>query len=127
MTNRLDIISPVGAGQDAISLTIDEDSEPLQAFKILQINIDYTDVDDRGVVVPLELIVQPGFGGGGVANGYTRKIYRRTAPNSFLFRPPAAGSYLILLREIHHNRLQGRLVIDVAGDKYAEPIVTERS
>ncbi|MEA3225149.1 MAG: hypothetical protein U9Q07_04300 [Planctomycetota bacterium] len=127
MVNKIDTIAPVTIGRDAISLTVDIDSEPLQTFKVLQINIDYSDAGDPGISVPLELIIQPGFGSGGTANGYKRTVYRRTAPTQFLYRPPAAGQYLILLREIHHNRLQGRLLIDVAGDKHAEPIIRERS
>ncbi len=127
MPTKIDIIAPVTIGRDAISLTVDIDSEPLQAFKVLQINIDYDEAGTNGVSVPLELIIQPGFGGGGTANGYKRTVYRRTAPARFLYRPPAAGQYLILLKEIHHNRLQGRLLIEVAGDKHATPIVRSRS
>ena len=127
MPSRMDIIAPVTIGEDKITLSIEESSEPLQAFKVLQINFDYTDAGVAGIAVPLELIVQPGFGGGGVANGYQRKLYTRTAPTMFLYRPPAAGQYLILLREMHHNRWQGRLLIDVAGEKYAEPIVRTRT
>jgi hypothetical protein len=127
MASKIDTISPVGIGKDAITLNINEESEPLQAAKVLQIDIDYSAVDSKGVCVPLELIIQPAFGGGGTANGYMRKVYRRVAPSRFLYRPPMGGQYLIVLREIHHNRLQGRLLIDVAGDKYAEPIVRERT
>jgi len=127
MPSKIDTIAPTYIGKDAISLNINEDSEPLQAHKVLQIDIDYTNCGEEGVSVPVELIIQPGFGGGGTANGYTNKIYRRTAPSRILYRPPQGGEYLILLREIHHNRYQGRLLIEVAGDKYAEPIVRERS
>ena len=127
MANKIDIIAPTDIGKDAIALNINEDSEPLRAAKVLQIDVDYTSVDEGGIEVPLELIIQPAFGGGGTANGYKRKVYRRTAPSRILYLPPMGGSYLVLLREIHHNRLQGRLVIDVAGDKYAEPIVRTRT
>jgi hypothetical protein len=125
--SQIDRISPSFVGEDKISLEVDEASLPLQVFKPLTVNISYTNVGTAGISLPLELTIQPGFGSGGEANGFFQKIFRRDAPISFSYRPPAAGVYLLLLKEIHHNRWQGRLKIEVAGDKFTEAIERSRT
>lgn len=126
MVATLDILSPVFVGEDRITLTVNENSKPLLSFKIITINVNYDLAGEEGISLPLEFILQPGFGGGGEANGYQQKIFRRTAPETISFTVPSAGQYLLLLREIHHNRWQGRLIMTVEGDQAGLEIVTER-
>jgi len=127
MPATLDILSPTYVKADRITLTVDEGSEPLQPFKPITINIDYGDADPSGIACPIETILQPGGSKGGAAYGYRYKVHRRTPPDSWTFTVPSAGTYLVLVREIHHNRWQGRLVITVEGDAFGDDIVRERN
>lgn len=111
----IDTISPDFMAAKRITVSVNKDCEPLMAFKRIVIDIDYTATEPEGVVLPLELIVQPGFGGGGPANGYRRKVFKYTAPESYTFTVPSSGDYLILVREIFHNKWQGSTVITVGG------------
>jgi hypothetical protein len=124
MTEIIDTISPVYIGEDKFTLTIDEASKPLLSYKPLSINIDYSEADPEGVVLPIIIVVQPAFGDG---TGYIKKTFSRSAPSTFSFFASAgAGDYLILVREYGHNQWQGRLVITVGGDDIAS-LITERS
>lgn len=116
MTSVIDTISPLYIGDQKISIEVDSSCKPLMAFKRIIINIDYSDALPEGVILPLELIVQPGFGGGGEANGYKRKVFRRTAPESYTFTVPSSGDYLVVVREIFHNQWRGSQIITVGGD-----------
>ena len=126
MVATLDTLSPTYVGADRISLEVDTSSEPLQPFKPITINIDYTDGGEAGIHVPIETIVQPGGDKGGDAYGYHYKVHRRTPPDTITFTVPSAGLYLVVVREIHHNRWQGRLEINVEGDQFGEDIERTR-
>jgi hypothetical protein len=127
MVALIDIISPVTIGSDKITLTVDDGSLPLQTFKPITVNIDYTPAGTDGINVPLELVIQPESGDGGAGNGYFRDVYYRAAPDTITFTPSKANKYFILLKEMFHNRWQGRLIVDVAGDKFSDTIPRTRS
>lgn len=115
MTALIDIISPDYLDEKRIKVSVDPDCEPLMAFKRIIVNFNYDATYPEGVILPLILTVQPGSGGG-VANGYRRKVFRRVVPSSYTFVVPGAGKYLVLLKEEAHNYWQGRLIITVGGD-----------
>jgi len=119
MTALYDILSPDYVGEDRITVSVDEASRPLMAYKPVTLNLDYADTGDEGAVVPIELIVQPKSGAGGTEGGYVNKVFRSTPPTTFTFAPQGAGDYLIVIREVAHNRWQGRLIITVGGDKFS--------
>jgi hypothetical protein len=124
MSEIIDTISPVYIGEDKFTLTVAEASKPLLSYKPISINIDYSETDTTGVVLPIVIVVQPAFGDG---TGYIRKTFSRSAPSSFSFFASAgAGDYLIVVKEYGHNQWQGRLVITVGGDDIAS-LITERS
>lgn len=122
MTDVIDIISPRTIGEDKIVITVDPVSEPLLAGNPITINFDYSATTPGGVVMPLELIVQPGFGRG---EGYFTHIFRKSRPNSFAFVLPSAGIWLAVLRECAHNYWQGRIQLDVGGEEFTQ-ILSER-
>jgi hypothetical protein len=102
-------------GVDRLGLKVTESSKPLLAGKVVTIDVDYTPTVPDGVQLPLVLQIQPAFGTG---RGYVRRVFRRVPPASLAFRPRGAGRYLVLLREQSHNRWQGRLSVDVAGEQF---------
>lgn len=108
--SRIDDISPGYVGEDKIALSIDRRSKVL-AGKPIMLLIDYSNAED-GVVPPLEVVVQPAFGDG---DGYQRTVYQR-APTRHVFTPKHAGEYLLHVRELKHNKWQGRLLIGVSGE-----------
>lgn len=127
MPATLDMLSPTYVQADRFVLTLHEASDPPLAFRPITINVDYSAADPGGINFPLELLVQPGGEQGGSARGYVRRVYRRHAPTTVTFTAPGAGLYFVLLREIHHNRWQGRLVLEVGGDAFGETIVRTRT
>jgi hypothetical protein len=127
MPATIDILSPVYVGNDKIRLSVAPDSGTLLPWVPITLDVVYTDADPSGIELPLVFTVQPGDAVGGEARGYQRKTYSRNAPDTLTFRVPAAGTYLVTLKERFHNRWQGRLVITVAGDPFGEDIVRERS
>jgi hypothetical protein len=112
----LDTISPDYIGEDRFTLSVNTASLPARAGKVVILDVSYTGAGVEGVVLPLDFIIQPTFGDGGEVGGYVWKSFTRAAPNQIVWRPALAGKYLVLLRERHHNRWQGRLLVDVAGD-----------
>ena len=112
MSEVLDRISPTFIGSDAITIEVDQVSQPLLAERAIILNFNYDDTLPNGVRLPLILQIQPAFGDG---TGYFRKIFSRSVPSSFAHTYPSAGQYLILLREFGHNNWQGRLLIEVGG------------
>jgi hypothetical protein len=53
---------------------------------------------------------------GPLAGQRQRRLFEHALPSSVLLTPRSGGRHFILIRELHHNRWQGRLFIDVAGD-----------
>jgi len=111
----VDDVSPAYYGEDRIAVTLDKDSQT-QALKPVQVMFDYSAAEPQGVVIPLELIFQPAFGKG---DGFIRRIFRNQKPTTAVFTPQGEGDWLVLIREIGHNRWQGRLVITIEGDPTA--------
>lgn len=111
----LDIVSPETVGEDKIGISIDPVSLPLLINRTITLNFDYSETYPEGVVKPLKLQVQPSFGDG---EGYFEIEFARTIPRSFGFSVEGAGEYLVVLRETGHNLWQGRLLIEVGGDKF---------
>lgn len=124
MTTLLDSLSPIGIGADKIVITKDQ-SSLLQAFHPVILNFDYSACYPDGVVLPIEIVVQPGFGPGGPGCGFRSKIFRRSAPTSYSFTPPSSGQYLVVIKELFHNYWQGRIRLEIAGDSLSD-IYTER-
>ncbi len=113
----IDIISPRTIGEDKIDITIDPISLPLLEGDAITLNFDYNRTSPGGVVLPLELVVQPGFGRGA---GYFTKVFRKRRPGSFAFTLPSAGVWLVLLRECGHNYWQGRITLVVTGEQFSQ-------
>lgn len=115
--NNIDLISPTFIGEDTFTVAFGDPDAPKVANQPIEIVVDYDEAGQDGIVLPLELIVQPRtFGGDGA--GYQRKVYRRTAPETLWLIFPWAGQYLILLREMYHNEWQGRFMAEIEGDGF---------
>lgn len=110
---NIEELSPATIGEDKIALTVDPSTSPPTALKALQINVDYSACEPAGVALPLDMIVQ-----GPTEASYIERTYRRYKPLTLNFIPFEAGVYLVLLREVAHNRWVGRLRVTVAGDPF---------
>jgi len=112
---RIDTVSPLEVGEDRIVITLDPTTLAIEGTPIAVL-FDYTDADeDGGVVLPLLVSVQPAFGNG---EGFQQKTFRLTRPRQFTFLVDKAGQYLITIRESAHNKWQGRLLLDVDGNRF---------
>lgn len=115
MTSRIDTLSPSYMGEDRIVITLDDATNPPRSDRAIIAHFDYGEADEAGgVVLPLILEIQPGFGNG---DGYVKRVYRTRVPSTYTFRVSSPGDYLIVLRESGHNRWQGQLTFTVVGDK----------
>jgi hypothetical protein len=114
----IDSISPIYVGSDKIVVTLDENSSRL-AFSPVTVNFDYSAALPADIVLPLEVVVQPAFSPGGDGGGFRSKTFRKNRPTSYTFNPPAAGTYLIVIRELFHNQWQGRFEVVIAGDEFS--------
>ena len=126
----LEMLSPDFDELEKVTSTQDVTGDVF-AFDPVTVNLDYSKCETandagEGVVVPIEVIIQPTFGDGGEAGGYRNKIFRREAPSSFTFSVSAAGQYLIVVKEIFHNQWWGRLLINIQGDPFSTVVPIER-
>ncbi len=124
MSENLDLVSPVDMGSDKIVVTVNNPTgEQLLVGTPITLDFDYSLTFPAFVKLPLILQVQPAFGRG---VGYKETIFRDRVPNSFAFQVPGAGQYLAVLRECFHNRWQGRILIDVAGEEFSQILSTRQ-
>jgi hypothetical protein len=107
----LDELAPMFVGSEALTLTLSDPSSTRRAFNSISVLVDYTGAGDDGVRLPMELLIT-----GPSPSSFRRHNYRRTAPPSFAFTPIEGGRHMVVLREIGHNRLLGKLEIVVEGD-----------
>lgn len=107
----LEEISPEYVGEDRIVVSLVTVS-PIALSPVI-LEIDYEQAGDEGVILPIEVIVQPPSIDG---SGYSRRVFRHSTPQGFVWTPITTGPHLVLVREVGHNRWQGRLVVQVAGD-----------
>lgn len=100
-------------GEDKIGVQLEGRARVGQAVVLL---LDYSDAPG-GVLTPLVATVVPPD-----AELEVRREVFRTAPACLTFVPRQAGRHLVTIRESAHNRWQGRIVVDVAGDQLAQPL-----
>lgn len=125
MASQLDFMSPLYLGEDKISLSVDPTTQPPTAGRPVTINFDYTDADEAGgLIVPLVFTVQPP---GTEGLGYVRRVFTRTRPIGYTFTAREAGTHFLLLKESAHNQWQGRLLIEVVGEKFSRITINERA
>ncbi len=125
--NTLDRVAPANVGEDRITIDIDEDSflaGNLVVLRPITMRFGYAATLPEGVILPIEVMIQPKFGDGA---GFIRDVFKRVAPTSFTFKPTLAGEYLILVRERFHNKWQGRKTVLVNGDPAGDVQLSERT
>lgn len=108
----IDQISPPTVGEDRIALTLAEPNVALMAWQPFQVNVNYAATEPEGVIVPMELVLQ-----GPNPPDHKRRVFTRSPPSSFVLVPETKGPHFVLLRELGHNRWQGRLLIEVEGEE----------
>ena len=119
----VDILSPAYVGEDRITIELNKATQNPRVRDALVIDIDYTATMPEGTTPPIEIVYKSAVD----PDAYGRVVYRSRLPTSFSFSPLSAGNYLIRLRELGHNRWQGRLEIDVSGDEFSQVSVSERT
>lgn len=110
--STLDELAPLEVGSESLGLSLADPTATLQAFRAININVDYSGAGDDGVQFPLELRIT-----GPSPSSFEQHFFRRTAPSQLSFTPKEGGPYLVLLREVAHNRRKGKLVLEVAGER----------
>jgi hypothetical protein len=111
MTSKIDEICPPDVGAEKIGLQLTEPDVKLLAHVPFQISIDYSKALPVGVSLPIEVTIfgpEPGL--------VTRDVYKRALPSTLLLKPFSGGPHFILVREMFHNKWQGRLTVDVEGE-----------
>lgn len=108
-------LAPSYIQEQRITLRLSTATPKPRAFQLVVVEVDYSAALPEGVVLPLLFAVT-----GPTHSNRTESVLRRVAPLSLTFRPIEAGSHLIWLGELHHNRWWGGLVIDVIGDAQRE-------
>lgn len=115
----LEEISPETIGEDRIDLQLDDGNLQPRAGQTIVVNIDYSRCAPDGIRLPLELVVQTPS-----VTGIVQRFFTRTRPTSISFRAREGGAYLVMVREVAHNRWFGRLGVQVAGESATpQPIV----
>lgn len=107
----IESISPTYIGEDRVSLSLSDPAATILAFVPFQVDVSYAGADPEGIVLPLELVFQAPSG-----KVIQRTVFSRSAPSSLLLVPRSRGQHFVLLREMFHNRWQGRLLVDVQGE-----------
>ena len=111
MTARLEEICPDVVGEQRIVLSLDTSNPTLYAHVPFQVNVNYDAALPDGITLPLELVLQ-----GPIAGQRKVRIFRTARPNSVVLTPTTRGQHFISLRELHHNRWQGQLFVNVEGE-----------
>jgi len=106
-------LCPMFVGSKAITLSLQDPLSTLRAFSPVFIDVDYSGAGDVGVRLPLELMVTS-------KGTFTRTYYRRVLPDEIVITPKEGGPHLVVLREMGHHRLLGRLTFEVSGDELLE-------
>lgn len=115
--NTIDVVSPVTVGEDKIVLRVDPRSRLLVNYAItLLVDYSRTESDGSGASAPIVFTVQPEFGDG---EGFQRQVFERR-PTYVSFVVEHGGSYLCTVRERDHNHWQGRLHVQVLGERPRE-------
>lgn len=112
MSDAEEALSPYYIGEKRIGLSVSAEyaATDLQAHSSVTIDVDASECDPDGLVLPLVLTVC-----GPSPQSYTRKVYDRTVPSKVIFRPIEGGSHLVTLSEYAHNKWFGSLRLQVKG------------
>jgi hypothetical protein len=108
----LDVIAPEDCGAKLIDVQLEDPDAKPRAHQPIVIGITY-DRCTTGIVLPLIVTVTSGTS----QESFVRRIYRRVAPSVFVFTPREGGRHLVRVAECYHQRWQGVLRLDVAGDR----------
>lgn len=112
MANTQDELCPDYVGEKRITLNLDDALATNRARTAVLVDVDYSECDPEGVVLPLVLTISTER-----ATTFERRVFRRKAPTQISFMPREGGLYTVRLAEFAHNRWFGSLVVTVLGDR----------
>lgn len=115
----VDEVSPAFYGEARIVLRPQAGETRFRAGVAVVLDVDYSQTEPQGVVLPLELTVTSVSG----ARTFQRRVFPRFAPSQVLFVPREGGPHLVRLAEAHHNRWLGTLNVDVEGPVISEALL----
>ncbi len=118
----IDTLSPSNVGEDRVVLTLNAAIATPRSLQSVIIDIDYSAAAPEGITPPIEILFKSALD----PESFGRSIFLTRLPEAFSFSPGSSGNYLILLRELGHNRWQGRLEIEVIGDEFSRVDTVER-
>ena len=119
MSLSLEELSPSIIGSKLIELTLAGEESAVVVGEPVSLTVDYGNVDDNGVALPLVLTVQ-----GTSATSYQSKTFSRELPQAITFVPREGGNHTVRLYEAAHNQLWGSITIFVDGERLQQPEVT---
>jgi hypothetical protein len=108
-------LSPSYVREKRLDLALDPMAKP-RANQSLLVTVGYSRTLPEGIMLPLIFEVQAPS-----AQGYLRREFTRTAPESIIFTPREGGTHTLILREAAHNRWWQSLVIQVEGELLEAP------
>lgn len=109
---NLDEVSPAYVGEERIALQVDPSTDALVG-RVVQVDLDYSGCDPEGPSLPLQLTIRPPDS---KKAGAVTKTFRDRVPSQISFVPQQAGTHLVMVKELAHNRWIGRLSLEIAGD-----------
>lgn len=106
-------IAPDEIGEGRIAVRLADVDAVLSAHVAIVLAIDYTACLPSGVVLPLVFSVSSGRS----VSSFQKRIFTRAAPTSIVWTPVEGGPHLVRVAEVFHNRWQGVLRLDIAGER----------
>lgn len=106
-------IAPDEIGEGRIAVRLADVDAVLSAHVPIVLAIDYSGCLPSGVVLPLVFSVSSGRS----VSSFQKRIFSRAAPSSIVWTPVEGGPHLLRFAEAFHNRWQGILRLDIAGER----------
>lgn len=111
----LDDLAPAYVRDKRFDLAVEQGAK-VAAGRPLLVTVSYRRALPEGVMLPLLLEVQ-----GPSRASYVRREYTRVAPSSVIFTPQEGGPFVIIIREVAHNKFWGSLNVTVEGELIEAP------
>lgn len=108
--SQIDTISPRFVGEERISLTLSQETREPAAGQGFIVLVDASAAEPEGLVGPFVITLQTPTGAG------FQRYELESLPSGLTFFPQEAGTHLVLVRELGHNRWRGTLAVEVSGE-----------
>jgi hypothetical protein len=105
----IETICPSYVGEPLIVLSLRDKLTVPRAYQLVELAVDYAALAAYGgAVLPLDFTVTPP-----TFSERERRVFTRFVPKSIIFMPTEPGPHQVTLVERFHNRIAGRLTVNV--------------